>query len=162
MNSLASSEFAPLKAFLDAQSIVTVSVSGQDGLWSAPVLYATGSALNLYFLSAPSSRHTSDCTKARHVSAAVYADYRGRWQSICGVQMQASLSPVNEKEITAVETLYFRRFPEVKQVIDNPSDEEEKKIGSAFAKSRFYTLTPKQVRFIDNSRGFASRNDWQF
>jgi len=50
----------------------------------------------------------------------------------------------------------------VKALIDNPANDQEKRIGAAFAKSHFFRVTPTFLRFINNADGFSSRNEWRF
>ena len=45
-------------------------------------------------------------------------------------------------------------YREVQALIDNPASEQEQRIGSAFAKSNFYRVTPSFIRFTNNADGF--------
>ena len=47
------------------------------------------------------------------------------------------------------------------QLIDSPATEQERLIGSAFAKSNFYKVSPSFVRFTNNGDNFAGRTEWQ-
>lgn len=153
---------APLKAFLQAESVLTLSVNDDQGPWTAPVLYVADEDLNLYFLSSSSTRHIASLPDDGRIAASIYSDYKGDWLGICGVQMEAHISRVDEADRAAAAGRYFQRFPEVKALIDNPANEQEQRIGAAFGKSHFFRVTPTFVRFINNADGFSSRNEWRF
>ena len=153
---------APLKAFLQSETVLTLSVNDDRGPWTAPVLYVADDALNLYFLSSASTRHIASLPEDRRIAASIYSDYQGNWLEICGVQMEADISQVDEADRATAAARYFQRFPEVKALIDKPANDQEKRIGAAFAKSHFYRVTPTFLRFINNADGFSSRNEWHF
>jgi uncharacterized protein YhbP (UPF0306 family) len=152
----------PLKAFLQSESVLTLSVNDDKGPWAAPVLYVADNDLNLYFLSSASTRHIASLPEDGVIAASIYTDYSGNWLEICGVQMEADISQVSDSGRAAAAARYFKRFPEVKALIDNPANEQEKRIGAAFGKSHFYRVTPTFLRFINNADGFSSRNEWRF
>ena len=153
---------APLKAFLQSESVLTLSVNDDQGPWTAPVLYVADEDLNLYFLSSSSTRHIASLPEDGPIAASIYSDYRGDWLGICGVQMEADISQLDKADRVAAAARYFQRFPEVKALIDNPANDQEKRIGAAFAKSHFFRVTPTFLRFINNADGFSSRNEWRF
>ena len=93
-------------------------------------------------------------------AVSIYSDYDGDWQSICGLQIHATISLVESAQTSVVEALYFNRFPEVKKLIDNPASEQEKRIGAAFSKSKFYSVSPSFIRFTNNGDSFAGRTEW--
>ena len=153
---------APLKAFLQSETVLTLSINDEKGPWTAPVLYVADEDLNLYFLSSSSTRHIASLPEDGGIAASIYSDYNGNWLAICGVQMEADISQVSDADRAAAAARYFQRFPEVKALIDNPANEQEKRIGAAFGKSHFFRLTPTFLRFINNADGFSSRNEWHF
>ena len=153
---------SPLKAFLQSESVLTLSVNDDQGPWTAPVLYVADEDLSLYFLSASSTRHIASLPEDGRIAASIYSDYKGDWLGICGVQMEADISQLDKADRVAAAARYFQRFPEVKALIDNPANDQEKRIGAAFHKSHFFRVTPTFVRFINNADGFSSRNEWRF
>jgi len=160
-----SKDFSKLHHFLRDESVLTISTNDEKGSWSAPVLYAADTAINpffLYFLSSPNSRHIKSLPHDGVVSASIYSNYSGNWQSICGTQMSGVISVVSDEEKPFVENLYFTRFPEIKGLIDSPQDDQEKRIGAAFGKSFFYRIEPLFVRFTNNGDSFAGRTEWHF
>lgn len=159
----------PLKAFLQHESVLALALNDSvnssvdsGGPWVAPVLYVADDNLNLYFLSAPSTRHIAALPEDGRIAATIYRDYNGSWQSICGVQLQGHVTQVDEADREDIGARYFTRFPEVQALIDNPASEQEQRIGSAFAKSNFYRVTPSFIRFTNNADGFSSRTEWRF
>jgi uncharacterized protein YhbP (UPF0306 family) len=40
-----------------------------------------------------------------------------------------------------------------------PADDDERKVADRFRSGRFYRVTPRWIRFIDNARGFAQREE---
>ena len=153
---------APLRVFLQSESVLTLSVNDDQGPWTAPVLYVADEDLNLYFLSSSSTRHIASLPEDGCIAASIYSDYKGDWLGICGVQMEADISQVDEAHRAVAAARYFKRYPEVKGLIDNPANEQEKRIGAAFGKSHFFRVTPTFLRFINNADGLSSRNEWRF
>lgn len=151
--------------FLHQESVLTLSTQDEHGCWSAPVLYVADTRQELpllYFLSSEKSRHISSLTDNNEAAIAIHSSYQHQWQSICGVQIQVRITEVSDDEKAEVQALYFERFPEVKALIDQPTNEQEKRIGQAYAKSGFYRATPSYLRFINNREGFSSRSEWHF
>ena len=151
-----------LHQFLNRESVLTIATSDACGPWSAPVLYVADTEAEpfaLYFLSSPNSRHINSLPANGSAAVSIYSDYSGDWQSICGVQIHCTIEKESDKDRVA--DLYFARFPEIWSLIDHPATEQERLIGSAFAKSNFYKVTPSFVRFTNNGDNFAGRTEWQ-
>ena len=157
-----SADTAALKTFLQRETVLTLSVNDDQGLWTAPVLYVADDDLNLYFLSATSTRHIASLPEDGRIAASIYSDYNGSWQSICGVQMQACVEQVDDADRAVAAARYFQRFAEINALIEKPANEQEQRIGTAFAKSHFYRVTPSFIRFTNNADGFSSRTEWRF
>ena len=159
-----SSDF-PFWPLLQVESVLTLATADACGSWSAPVLYAASLANQkpiLYFLSAHSSRHIKNLPVNGSAAASIYAGYQGDWQAIKGVQMHGAISELNEDSIQHWKTIYFARFPEVAEMINNPASEQQKKIASAFERSGKFSFTPSLIKLTDNSAEFAARNEWLF
>lgn len=151
--------------FLQQESVLILSTQDEQGCWSAPVLYVADTRQEpplLYFLSSEKSRHILSLKNTNVAAVAIHSTYQYQWQSICGLQIQARITEVSDDEKAAVQALYFKRFPEVKALIDQPANEQEKRIGQAYARSGFYRATPSFLRFINNREGFSSRTEWHF
>lgn len=155
-------DFTKLHQFLNAESVLTIATSDACGPWSAPVLYVADTSeqpFALYFLSSANSRHIKSIPANGSAAVSIYSDYTGDWQSICGAQIHCTISKVDDKDRVA--DLYFARFPEVLGLIDKPASDQERLIGSAFAKSNFYRVSPSFIRFTNNGDSFAGRTEWQ-
>jgi uncharacterized protein YhbP (UPF0306 family) len=155
----------PFWDLLQAESVLTLATADVCGSWSAPVLYAATLVERkptLYFLSAHSSRHIKNLPVSGSAAGSIYASYQGDWQAIKGVQMHGEITELTEDAIQHWQTIYFARFPEVAEIINSPVSEQQKKIASAFERSRKYSFTPSLIRLTDNSAEFADRNEWLF
>ncbi len=153
-----------LKAFLQAESVLTLATGDACGPWSAPVLYVADLGTEpfvLYFLSSANSRHIKSLPLDGAAAVSIYSDYDGHWQSIRGAQIHGSIDQVAETERAVIAEAYFARFPEIAGLIDSPQTEQEKLIGAAFGRSHFYRVTPSFVRFTNNGDSFAGRTEWQ-
>ena len=153
-----------LKAFLQAQSVLTIATADACGPWSAPVLYMAdinAEPFVLYFLSSANSRHIKSLPMDGAAAVSIYSDYDGHWQSICGVQIHGNIKKVAEGERAAIAEAYFARYPEIAGLIENPQTEQEQRIVAAFGRSHFYRVTPAFVRFTNNGDSFAGRTEWQ-
>lgn len=153
-----------LKAFLQAESVLTLATGDACGPWSAPVLYVADFGTEpfvLYFLSSANSRHIKSLPLDGAAAVSIYSDYDGHWQSIRGAQIHGSIDQVAETERAVIAEAYFARFPEIAGLIDSPQTEQEKLIGAAFGRTHFYRVTPSFVRFTNNGDSFAGRTEWQ-
>ena len=151
-----------LHQFLQDESVLTLAMSDASGPWAASVLYVADLQVDpfaLYFLSSGNSRHIKGLPVTGRAAVSVYSDYSGNWQSICGAQIQATITQVENKDKAA--QLYFARFPEIKALIDNPTTDQERLIGAAFGRSNFYRVAPSFVRLTNNGDSFAGRTEWQ-
>jgi uncharacterized protein YhbP (UPF0306 family) len=160
-----SSDTSQLYPFLEAQSVLTLAIDDEDGLWSAPVLYAVEIANHrpyLHYLSSSSSRHSRCLSEKSTFAASIYAPYQDNWQAIKGLQMQGQVTQLLDDQRSEFEALYFARFPEILTIIDSPSTEQEAKIAKAFKKSAYYRFSPTYIRMTDNSDSFANRKEWFF
>ena len=153
-----------LKAFLQAESVLTIATGDACGPWSAPVLYVAdinAEPFVLYFLSSANSRHIKSLPVDGAAAVSIYSDYDGNWQSIRGAQIHGTIEQVADAERAAIADSYFARFPEIQGLIDSPQTKQEELIGAAFGRSHFYCVIPSFVRFTNNGDSFAGRTEWQ-
>ncbi|MGB1157949.1 MAG: pyridoxamine 5'-phosphate oxidase family protein [Porticoccaceae bacterium] len=153
-----------LQNFLQAESVLTLATTDVCGPWSAPVLYAAdfnNGCPELYFLSSASSRHIRNLNDCTGSSGSVYSNYSGDWKAIKGVQMYGLVSEV-VSNISQVESVYFKKFPEIAKIINHPASQQDRQIGRAFEKSCYYRFSATYARSTDNSGNFASRQEWEF
>jgi uncharacterized protein YhbP (UPF0306 family) len=132
-----------IRAFLETQSTLALAtVNAQGSPQIAPLFYVSDEQLNLYWLSAPSSRHSMNLVAHPAVSAAVYPSV---WQAadIVGLQIEGEARPIGDDRIREqILNLYLRKFqvpPEFDALINA---------------STLYILTPRWLRWMDNSVEF--------
>jgi uncharacterized protein YhbP (UPF0306 family) len=155
----------PFWELLQSESVLTLATADTIGCWSAPVLYASCYIKEkpvLYFLSSHSSRHIKNLPTNGAAAASVYVSYQGDWQAIKGLQMQGLINEVDQSQTLHWQSIYFARFPEVAELINNPTTEQQQKIASAFERSGKFSFTPSLIKLTDNSGRFAERNQWTF
>lgn len=149
-----------LRAFLAAHNTMTLATAGPDGApQAAAVFYAADEALNLYFLSSPSSRHSQNLAQQPRVAATVHADGQA-WQSIQGLQIEGSARQVDGPQVLvhAVQ-VYGRRFEFLKGLLSVDGVGGPVALRGPVASSRFYVLRPTWIRLIDNTQGFGHKEE---
>src|SRR5262245_10351357 len=132
-----------IRAFLETQSTLALATANADGQpESSPLFYLSDERLNLYWLSAATSRHSVNLTKRSRVSAAVYPSV-WQWNDIVGLQIEGEAEAITDDRIREqILTLFLRKFqlpPEFDSII---------------ASSTLYVLRPSWIRWMDNSVEF--------
>jgi uncharacterized protein YhbP (UPF0306 family) len=140
-----------LRAFLDGQSTLALATAGlRDGRpQAAPLFFASDDALNLYWVSAPDSRHSRNLEDWNDVAAAIYV-HTWDWMGIKGVQIEGVATPVtDDEERQRALALYSAKFPFANE-----------QFGALIASSVFYVLRPRWLRWIDNERRFGYQQEF--
>jgi hypothetical protein len=150
-----------LRHYIAAHS--TLSLATADGArpWAASVLYATDAPLNFYFISDPGTRHCLDLAGDGQVAATI-SDDCADWNKIAGVQLSGTAGPVPAAERSQVEKLYLGKFQAVRQLLQAPGSDQEKRIAERLGEAQFYRIMPQWLRYIDNSRAFGHKEEFQF
>jgi uncharacterized protein YhbP (UPF0306 family) len=149
---------ARIDAFLSRHTTLTLATSGPEGPQAAALFYAHDGALNLYVLSAPSSRHASNLAADPRCAATIQADGQP-WQTITGIQIEGRAEPAASPEAwRAAFDVYRAKFPFVGDAWQGEGDAAPTLAGP-LARSRFYRIVPVWIRLIDNSRGFGHRDE---
>lgn len=141
-----------IEAFLQAHHVMSLATSGPEGPWSAAVFYASD-GVTLYFLSAPSSRHSRDIEASGRAAATIHSDIAD-WREIRGLQLEGAASRIAESERAAALARYGAKFP----LIADPSSAPPE-ITAAMARVEWYRLSPQRVRLVDNTLGFGHREE---
>lgn len=149
-----------VRALLERETTLTLATAADGEVAAAALYYASTPALELCFLSDDRSRHAVQVTASPAVAVAVHADGRD-WDRIEGLQLTGECRPVPDAERPAVERLYLAKFPAVARLLEAPASDDERKVAARFRAGRFYRITPGWIRLIDNTRGFASREEWR-
>jgi uncharacterized protein YhbP (UPF0306 family) len=141
--------------YLQTHNTMTLATCAANVPWAATVFFAS-EELNLYFFSAPDSRHCTNLSLNAKVAVTVQEDYRD-WRAIKGVQLEGAAAPVDSMlERAAAMAVYARKYPEIIKVFTNPASGG---LHRAFLKVKFYRVTPERVFFIDNAQGFGKRQE---
>ncbi len=137
--------------YLRAHHVMTLATHGSEGPWAAAVFYVND-GFTLYWLSAPSSRHSVNLGRSPRAAATIQEDYAD-WPGIKGVQLEGIACEISGAEEKRARTLYGEKFPVVGKLSQAPAS-----IVAAMAKVRWYRVVPARLYFIDNSVAFGHRD----
>jgi len=137
---------------LQAHHVATLATNGAQGVWAAAVFYVHD-GWDLYFLSAPSSRHCLNLAHSAQVAVTMQSDHAD-WPSIQGVQLEGVVDELSGDAEARARLLYGQKFPLVGKLAQAPAV-----IVQALAKVRWYRVAPRRLLFIDNSLGFGHRDE---
>ena len=146
-------ERARVLEYLRAHRVMTIATVGENGPAAAATFYANR-GLDLYFLSAPHSRHCRNMEADPRVAVTIHEDY-AEWSAIKGIQMTATGRELKGAELAAAQHLYTAKFPAV-----SAAEAASGAIARALSRVGWYELAAVHVRFVDNSRGFGHRTEW--
>jgi hypothetical protein len=139
--------------FLRRHSVLTLATCGSDGPGAAAVFYACD-GLDLFFLSAPNTRHGRHLAEDSRVAATVQEHFED-WSRISGVQLGGTALRLHGDAALHAQRQYAARFP---AIFD--SSQAGSPISAAMAKVYWHRFECTHVRFIDNSLGFGHRDEW--
>lgn len=146
----------------NALTLATLSASNDDNdalsPWAADLFFTSDPALSLYFISSPDSQHSLDLDDNGQVAVTVRGDSPD-WFSIRGLQISGRAAAIIESQRPAVLALYLDKFVALKAIYQQPANADEEKIRQRLVGSRFYCIQPHWIRLIDNSRGFAAKQE---
>lgn len=138
--------------YLRDHHVLTLASQGGEGLWAAAVFYVND-GFNLYFLSAPTSRHCRNLARNPRAAATIQEDYAD-WPQIKGVQLEGTAWEISGEEEARARKLYGEKYPVVGRLAQAPAA-----IVKAMARVRWYKLVPERLYFIDNAAGFGHRDE---
>jgi len=138
-------------AYLSDRNVMTLATTGPQGLWAAAVFYVND-GFTLYFLSAPTSRHSLNIEAQPPVSAAIQEDYKD-WREIKGIQLEGEARRIEGAEQAAAIARYGLKFPIVGNLATAPAE-----IVKAMSRIAWYKVVPTRLYFIDNSLGLGHRD----
>jgi len=141
--------------YIEAHNTMTLATCADNVPWAATVFYASDD-LDLYFFSAPDSRHCQNLAVNARVAVTIQEDYKD-WRQIKGVQLAGKVTLVDSVlEKAKALAVYARKYPAVIKLFTDPSSGVFHK---AFLKVKFYRVNPERVFFIDNAQGFGKRQE---
>ena len=133
-----------IRGYLEAHHVLTLATVDEGGSWAAALFYASDDALNLYVLSDPMTRHCRAIARDARVAVTIYGETR-EWTEIRGVQLWGTAGEV--KEAGGVFACYTGKFPFARALIPEGGPH------------RFYQITPRRIRLIDNSQGHGLKEE---
>lgn len=139
-------------AYLESHNVMTLATSGPEGLWAAAVFYVND-GFTLYFLSAPTTRHSQNIAALPEIAATIQEDYKD-WPQIKGIQLEGRAQQIKGVEQVATIARYGQKFPIVGNLTQAPTE-----IAKAMRKIAWYKVVPERLYFIDNSLGLGHRDE---
>jgi uncharacterized protein YhbP (UPF0306 family) len=149
---------AEITDFLDNQAAMTIATTATNVPWATSVFYARDDDLNLYFLSSPTTRHSTNIGGNANVAVTIIGDEKD-WQKVRGVQVEATAAQVAPSELSSAADIYFGRFPVFRDMVGAPEGADEEALVAAMQYVHFYKITPRMIRMIDNGKGFAHKEE---
>ncbi|MCB8944133.1 MAG: pyridoxamine 5'-phosphate oxidase family protein [Ardenticatenaceae bacterium] len=137
-------------AYLAAHHVVTLATQGVEGVWGTAVFYVND-GFNLYFLSAPHTRHSQNIAQNSRVAATIQEDYQ-EWTAIKGIQLEGHCTLLAGDEREAAINRYATKFPII-------GDDAPPQIAQAMSKIGWYKIVPTRLYFIDNALGLGHRDE---
>jgi uncharacterized protein YhbP (UPF0306 family) len=144
-------ELQTIKRFLEGQSTVALATLDANGHPQiAPLFFVSDDALNLYWLSSATSRHSVNLMANTRVAATIYP-VAWHWTEIRGLQIEGAAASVTEENVRQdILARYYQKF-------DLPPGFE-----TLIADSGLYMLKPRWLRWLDNSVRFGYKSEYEF
>lgn len=137
-------------AHLAAHQVMTLATVGEAGVWAAAVFYASD-GFDLFFLSAAHTRHAQNMAQNAQVAITIQGDQYADWSDIRGIQAEGVVSLLEGPARETAVALYLQKYPFLQQA--------PPPIRAALHKVNWYRLRPQRLYLIDNSKGFAHRDE---
>lgn len=149
MAEITEAQRAEVSAFLKKHTTLTIATVDREARpQAASVFYASDDALNLYWVSGATSRHSQNLERVSRVAVSIHNEARD-WRDIQGVQIEGQARRLIDPDDTdRARALLRDKFPFTTEFVDQ------------IARSSFYALTPQWSRLTDNSRGFGHREEF--
>lgn len=135
--------------YLRQHTVMSLATNGPQGLWAAAVFYANDE-FNLIFLSAEHTRHGQNIAAKPWAAATIQENYKD-WPAIQGLQLAGPVRLLSGKDKVAALARYQAKYPFL------ASSPEAIKV--ALKKVNWYCLSPQQLYFVDNTKGFGHRDE---
>jgi uncharacterized protein YhbP (UPF0306 family) len=144
---------AVLRDFIAAQNTLTFATTNADGSPHACDLFYAFADDAFYFLSDPKTRHIQNLAHAPRASAAIHGVSQG-WRDIRGVQIDGTAARVDDlAERARAFAEYLLKYAFVREFL--PSVGRLGRAHDIFGVVDLYKLTPRWLRWIDNTQGFG-------
>jgi uncharacterized protein YhbP (UPF0306 family) len=141
-----------LRDFLAKHSTLALATIGNDGRSQiAPLFFVCDGDFNLYWISDPDSRHSTNINEWDDVAATIY-EQTWEWTGIKGAQIEGSADVVHDPdERQRALDLYQAKFPFVTD-----------RFATLIQESTLYVLRPRWLRWLDNERHFGYKQEFSF
>jgi uncharacterized protein YhbP (UPF0306 family) len=150
---------AALRDFIAAQNALTLATTNADASPHACDLFYVFADDAFYFLSAPKARHIQNLAHAPRVGATIHGVSQG-WQDIRGVQIGGDAARADDlMERTRAFAQYLVKYAFVREML--PRVELLGHAHEIFGVVDLYKLTPRWLRWIDNTQGFGYKETVQ-
>ena len=136
---------ARIIAYLGSHNTLTLATENNSIPFACSLFYVNDE-LDLYFVSETKTRHALNLAENFSVGVTISEDHRD-WRAIQGIQLDGTCEMLSPIQTARPLALYAKKFPFVAT------------LGAAMAKVKFYKITPRWVRFIDNTRGFGFKEE---
>ena len=147
-----------VQEFLNNHNTVSIASKNNESVWAATVFYIADTNMNLYFLSSDKTQHISNIQTDENVAITVYKDVED-WQSIQGLQGSGRVSEVASSDRDKILADYIKKYVFLDDLLQNPKDDQEKKIAEQFSSIGLYVYKPNFFRIIDNSISFGFKQE---
>ncbi len=139
----------PLQKFILEHNTMTLATVGNKVASAAAVFYLPiKNNTSLIFVSKPESEHILNC-KMEPRCAATIQDEGLAWEVIKGAQLKGTVNVAEEKYWTN----YFEKYPYIKT---------NETLSKTLEKVKLYEFKIEWARLIDNSKGFANKEEYNF
>jgi len=147
-----------VQEFLNNHNTVSIASKNNESVWAATVFYIADTDMNLYFLSSHKTQHIVNIQTDENVAITVYKDVED-WQSIQGLQSSGKVSEVASSNRDKILADYIKKYVFLDDLLQNPKDDQEKKIAEQFSSIGLYVYKPNFFRIIDNSISFGFKQE---
>ncbi|MCH2478832.1 MAG: pyridoxamine 5'-phosphate oxidase family protein [Gammaproteobacteria bacterium] len=147
-----------VQEFLNNHNTVSIASKNNESVWAATVFYISDTDMNLYFLSSDKTQHIGNIQTDENVAITVYKDVED-WQSIQGLQGTGQISEVGSSDRDKILADYIKKYVFLDELLQNPKDDQEKKIAEQFTNIGLYVYKPNFFRIIDNSISFGFKQE---
>jgi uncharacterized protein YhbP (UPF0306 family) len=138
--------------YLQHHKVMSLATVGPEGVWAAAVFYVND-GFTLYFLSAPTSRHSRNLEAKGRVAATIQEDYND-WREIKGIQLEGEAVRLAGSEQAAAMLRYGEKYPIVSKLATAPRE-----IVRAFERVAWYRIRPARLYLINNAQGLGHRDE---
>lgn len=119
------------------------------------LFYANDDSCQLYFVSIVTTLQCQHIEGNPQVSVSISGEVAD-WREIKGLQLDGVAGVVSEPGRDGVIEMYLTKFPSLKKL------HQAYEILKPLRESRFYRISPKWIRLIDNSKGFGHKDEMIF